>query len=269
MTYQAFEESIEGGRPIELFKFTVGSTIYRYTSSEDDHIPPFDANTYFSRQIARSNPSQTTDDRRQQMSVTLPADDALAVRFIDIPPGQEVSLEITRYHRGDTEAYIVWQGRIIGAGYSQGGGTCSLEGVTDEAAFSRPIPRFKYQGLCNHVLYDALCTVARASFKYTGTVTGVVGNTITVDGLLAAKGADWAVGGYIDNGSNDFRMVVSQAGDVLTMFVPFENSPDGTSVDVFAGCDHTINVCGSKFSNAVNYGGFPFVPTYNPFSRGL
>ena len=269
MTYEAFEVSVEGGRPVELFKFTVGSTIYRYTSSEDEQIPSFDANTYFPRQITRTNPTMTQEDRRQQMSITLPTDDALATRFISIPPGQEVLLEITRYHRGDSNAYVVWQGRIIGAGYTKSGGLCTLEGVTDEAAFSRPIPRFKYQGLCNHVLYDTGCTVNRASFKYTGTVTGVVGNTVTVAGLLAAKGANWAVGGYIDNGSNDFRMVVSQAGDVLTLLIPFETTPDGSTVDVYAGCNHTIDVCGSKFTNSDNYGGFPFVPTYNPFSRGL
>jgi uncharacterized phage protein (TIGR02218 family) len=268
VTYQALEEGTESGRPVETYKFTIGSTVYRYTSAPFDHQPPYDSNDYFSRAISRTSAKQTTEDRRTPLEITLPTDDALAQRFIDVPPGPEVTLEITRYHIGDTEAYVIWSGRIIGAAYLQEGGVCTLSGVTDEAAFSRSIPRFKYQGLCNHVLYDTLCTVARASFKYTGTVSAVVGNTITVSGL-SAKGADWAVGGYVDNGASDYRLVVSQSGDILTLFLPFETSPLGSSVDVYAGCNHTIDVCTSKFSNAVNYGGFPFVPTFNPFDRGL
>ena len=268
MTFQVQEESVEAGRPIELYEFTIGAEVIRYTSAENDHIPPFNANTFFSRAISRNNPSVTTEDRRQTLELMLPTDDDLARRFIDVPPGPEVTLEVTRYHVGDTEAYIIWQGKIIGAAYTQEGGACMLSGVTDEAAFSRPIPRFKYQGLCNHVLYDTLCTVVRTSFKYTAVVSAVVGNTITVTGL-SANGADWAVGGYVDNGASDFRMVVDQSGDTLTLFLPFGTSPLGSSVDVYAGCDHTIDTCNTKFTNSVNYGGFPFVPTFNPFERGL
>lgn len=268
MTYEAFEEGVESGRPVETYKFTIGATVIRYTSAPNDHQPPYDANDYFSRAISRTSTSQTTEDRRTPLEITLPTDDALAQRFIDIPPGNEVTLEITRYHIGDSEAFLVWSGRIIGAAYTQEGGMCTLSGVTDEAAFSRPIPRFKYQGLCNHVLYDALCTIVRTSFKYTGSVSAVVNSTITVDGLTS-KGANWAVGGYIDDGAGDFRLVVAQSGDTLTLFVPFETSPLGSSIDVFAGCNHTIDVCDTKFSNSINYGGFPFVPTFNPFDRGL
>jgi hypothetical protein len=47
MTYEAFESSVEGGRPVELYKFIIGADVYRYTSAEDEIVPPFDANTYF------------------------------------------------------------------------------------------------------------------------------------------------------------------------------------------------------------------------------
>lgn len=268
MTYESFEKSVEGGRPIELYKFTVGSTVYRYTSAEDTVTPVFDPTAYFSRQIARNNPSQANDDRREPLELTLPTDDELAARFIDIPPGPEVLLEITRFHRGDTNAYIIWQGKITGVAYTENGSVCQFTGVTDESAFQRPIPRFKYQGLCNHVLYDTLCKVNRASFQYTGTVAAVLDNTVTVTGV-SANGADWAVGGYIDFDSNDYRMVIDQSGDVLTVLIPFESSPLGASVDVYAGCDHTITTCQAKFTNKDNFGGFPYVPTFNPFDRGL
>lgn len=269
MTFASFEESVESARPVELYKFTIGSEVIRYTSAEDDHIPPFDANTYFARQISRNSPNQSNEDRRQTLEVSLPADDALSSRFIGVPPGSEVQLEITRYHRGDSEAYVIWQGKIVGAGYTNEGAVCVLTGVTDESAFSRTIPRYKYQGLCNHTLYDSLCTVTKSSYKHTGVVSAASANTVEVTGLVSAKGAGWAVGGYIDNGNSDYRQIIAQSGDTLTLYVPFESSPLGASVDVYAGCDHTIDTCDSKFSNAVNFGGFPFVPTFNPFTRGL
>ena len=43
----------------------------------------------------------------------------------------------------------------------------------------------------------------------------------------------------------------------------------GTEVEVFAGCDHTIATCKTQFDIVVNYGGFAFVPTRNPFESGL
>lgn len=267
MTFDAFEYSTESARPVELYQFTIGSTIYRYTSAEDQ--VSFSSQTWFPRQISRNNPDQSSEDRRQQIEVILPSSDTLARRFIAIPPGPNVQLVVTRFHRSDAEAVILWQGNIISAGYSNDNTICTLVGVTSEAAFDRPVPRFKYQGLCNHVLFDGGCGLDRESFKYTGTCTAVSGNTITVSGLLASEGAGWAVGGYVNFGDQDYRLVVSQSGDVLTLLVPFETSPLNQSVEVFAGCDHTLATCNSKFSNVVNYGGFPYVPTLNPFSSGL
>ena len=43
----------------------------------------------------------------------------------------------------------------------------------------------------------------------------------------------------------------------------------GQTVDVFAGCDHSLAICESKFANVINYGGFPFVPIKNPFNSSL
>jgi len=266
MTFDANEYSVESGRPIELYEFTVGSTVYRYTSSEDT--VTFSAQSWTPIAISRNNPEQSSEDKRQQLEVTLPTSDPLSQRFIDIPPGPNTILQVIRYHRGDATGVILWQGTILSAGYSVDGETCTLVGVTTEASFDFTVPRFKYQGLCNHVLYDGGCTLNRDSFKYTDTVTAVSGRTVTVDGV-SSNGATWAVGGYINFGDEDYRLVTAQSGDVLTLLVAFEISPLNQSVDVHAGCDHTLATCRSKFSNGVNYGGFPYVPTLNPFQRGL
>lgn len=267
MTYQAFETSIESGRPVELYHFTLGSTHYRYTSAPDSFL--FGGNTWLPRQITRTNPSQSTEERRQQIEVTLPTEDDVCSRFVGVVPGAPMYLEISRFHRGDTEAYVIWSGTVVGATYRKQGAECTLRGVTSEAAFSRPIPKFKYQGMCNYVLFDQNCKVAAASFQYAGTVGVISGSTITVNGLFAAHGTDWAKAGYVNFNDSDFRLVLSQSGDVLTLYLPFENDPTGQSVTVFAGCGHTTVDCTAKFSNIINYGGFPFVPELNPFIVGM
>lgn len=269
MTYAAYEASAQSGRPVELFTFTLGSDVTRYCSAEDQFV--FQSNTYYPRQITRTAPSASSEERRQQMSITLTADDVIARRFIGIVPGELMTLNIVRTHRDDPdkEGLVLWDGRITGAAFSDDGTKCILQGLTTEAVMARPIPRFKFQGLCNHKLFDANCTIATASHKYSGTASGVVGSVITVDGLLASKGAGWAVGGYIEATANDWRLIVAQDGDDCTMLLDFYETVVGQTVDVYAGCDHSIGVCNSKFSNTINYLGFPYVPDRNPFAVGI
>jgi uncharacterized phage protein (TIGR02218 family) len=270
MTFDAEEKSIESGQPVELYEFIIGATTFRYTSAED--IITFNSQQWLPRQISRNAPIQSTDERKGRLQVSLPSDDDVASRFIGIVPGELMTLTVTRTHRGDlTEGYVLWKGRVTGAVYLKDGAECQLEGLTTEAAFSRPIPRFKYQGLCNHVLYDTGCGLTASSFQYTGNVSAISGNIITVDGLFASKGAQWARGGYIEFGTGvDFRLVLAQPDDNCTLLLPFNDTGlVGQNVKVFAGCDHTLAVCLSKFSNVDNYGGFPYVPTKNPFTTRL
>lgn len=267
MAYSVFEASAEAGRPIELYIFTIGATVYRYTSAEDT--VTYSANDYLPRPMDRTSPSLSSGEGgRQQLELTLPKDDPVASRYIGIVPATRVELEILRFHRGDSpNGYVLWKGRITSARFERQGTVCKLSSVSSESALSRPTPGRKYQGLCNHVLYDSLCQVVKATFTHSGTVTAESGRTITVSGL-SGKGADWALGGTVTIGS-EFRLITAQSGDTITLQVAFPSTVVGTSVDVLAGCDHTLATCNSKFSNAINYGGFPFVPTRNPIQSGL
>ncbi len=269
MSYSDYEKSAESGRPIELYHFTLATTHYRYTSAEDTY--NWSSQDWLPRQISRTAPSQSSEERRQQMEIILPASDPVAIHYIGIVPGQPMTLEITRVHRDDPaqEGLVLWDGRITGASYQKGAVQCVLQGLTTEATFSRPLPRFKYQSMCNHVLYDTLCTINKASHIYTNTVSGVSGDVITVTGLGSAEADDWAKGGYVTLDDEDWRLILDHTGDDLTLLLPFEQSAVGQSVDVFAGCDHSLTVCNTKFSNTINFGGFPYVPTRNPFATGI
>ena len=39
----------------------------------------------------------------------------------------------------------------------------------------------------------------------------------------------------------------------------------GDTIYLYPGCDRTLATCTAKFGNSANFGGFPFIPTKNPF----
>ena len=267
MTYDAHEVAAKTGRPVELYRFTIGATVYRYTSAEDEDT--YGAQVFCPRLISRSDPSLEAENRKQDVEVSLPVTDDVAARFIGIVPGERMAIEIIRIHRDDLdqEGIPYWDGQVMGAAFKKNATECVLQCRTSEAALSRSIPRYKYQGLCNHVLYDDGCGVDRNSFKLEGTVSAASTRSITVPGL-SANGANWALGGYVAT-ANDYRMVVAQSGDVLTLLIDFAVPVLAQAVTVYAGCDHLIATCQSKFTNAIRFGGFPYIPKRNPFESGI
>jgi hypothetical protein len=62
---------------------------------------------------------------------------------------------------------------------------------------------------------------------------------------------------------------LAQAGDVLTLILPFSVDMVGKVVTVYAGCDRSIAMCVAKFDNLNNFRGCPYVPTKNIFLTGL
>lgn len=267
MSYDAYELSIQLGQPVELYTFTVGLQTYRYTSAEDT--VNFSANPYLPRQIDRTSPGiSSTENGRQQMEITIPSDDPIATRYLGIPPAERAYIRIVRFHRGDSpNGWVLWDGRIISAKFEQQGALCRLFSVSSESALARPIPGRKFQGMCNHVLYDGGCKLLEADNRIIGPVLAANGRQIAVSGL-PVDDATWALGGKVIWGS-DRRLIVAQDGNMLTLQMPFRGNIVGEEVTVTAGCAHTLAVCQAKFDNAINFGGFPFVPTKNPFNTGF
>ncbi len=274
MTFAAFEESQEGSRPVELFTFTTGATVNRWTSAEDDVSVAGD--TWVAVTISRDKlAGGGADQRDQSLIVTVPSTNSVAKQFINSVPGVRTTVVIERVQRTDGPAFEVikiFEGRISAVGFENQGRTAKINVEPLVAATSRPIPRFNYQGLCNHVLYDALCQVddTDPAFRLSAAVvTAVSGNTITVTGV-AAFGAEFFDAGFVEAfGGSDRRLILSSSGDVLTLTLPFATSPLGSSVIVFACCNHTIAICKSKFNIVISFGGFAFIPTKNIFQTGI
>lgn len=280
MSYAGQEESVELGRPVELYLFQSLTETFAYTSAPESIT--FNATTYTPKAISRSEPSirGSTADSDATLTVTLPIGDPLAQRYVSgVPAGQD-ELTVYRRHSNDgptPETIVFFEGLVDSMAVR---GNEALIAVRPQSSkFRRTTPKRKFQAPCAHVLYDLGCGISDSdpNFAFPVVVTAISadGATVTVSGTgLSAQASDFFLGGVLRQGGVDRRMVLTQndlGGDVMevTVLIPFQDLSTGTNMTLLAGCDHSVTTCRDKFDNVDRYGGFPFIPTKNPFDTGI
>ncbi len=288
MTYQAKEDSVQDGQPIELFRFANLEDIFTYTSGQEEVV--FQSETYIPRPVTRSSDDVQTLDTKRQIVVKLSVDDPFVERYIATLPATQDSFQLFRFHSTDTptpEVVEIFCGEVTNVAIS--GNEALVNILSFGSILSRTIPHQTSRNLCNHLLYDARCQVVDNDFSMGVTVTAISsdGVTITVDGgtnviidtgleLSAQLTADSAFfnGGLLERGVLERRMA-RQVTDVggntadVVILIPFATLSVGSSLSLFAGCDHEFTTCRVKFAHQRQYGGFPYVPTKNPFTVGV
>lgn len=271
MTFAAQETSVEGGEPVELYQFDMGTNTWWFTSSQEDQTIAGD--TYTAIPIKRGNLIQAVDERSgDKLLVEIPKSESFVSNFIVNVPGKSATLILKRFHETDAtkELITLFEGTVQTVKFSKSGKLAVFSIMPSTAGKTRHMPVFTYQGICNHQLYDDRCKVAEsASFKKVLTCSAVSTNglTLTISGA-SGFGSDFFVGGSMEF-DGEWRVVLAQSGNDLTTNVRFVSSPLSQSITCLAGCDHSTDVCNTKFSNLPNYGGWPAVPKKNIFATGL
>lgn len=270
-SFDILATSTESSRPIELYELTVGSTTYRYTNADSDQT--YGGNDYTAITISRSKLSQSQERTRRKLTIELPASLPLPQLYVTNVPGETVIATLFRLQRDEVPTFdtqvLLFTGTIQSCSFNLDTERAVLAVQSLESAMGQNVPRMTFMGQCNNFLYDQFCGVDPSSFDHIGNVSAIDGNTITVDGA-SASGIDFTGGYARPAGSNDFRLIVSQSGDDLTLLLPFSTSVTGTDVQIFAGCDHLIDGdCALIFDNVINFSGFAFVPNKNVFATGI
>lgn len=268
MTYAAREASQQSGQPVEVYDIALGSQSWHLTDAEGDFV--LGANIYQAVPVTRTEITLGREGEAESITVSLPSDHPFPALYKAGMPDGRATVTVRRYHRSDTEVVTIYDGVVNGCRFVQDGSAVEVQVAPISQAIDREVPRHAYSAQCNHALYDSRCTIASGAFKYTSTVgtVGSGGKVLTVTGLLASKGANWAKAGFCVVGG-DRRLILEQSGDDIRLYMPFGTSPLGSSIDVFAGCDHTLATCNTKFGNKDNFGGHAFVPLRNVFEGGL
>ena len=283
-TYAALESV--GGQPVELYDFLLGATHYRYTSSDAAVTVPLSAThqypdalagTYLPAVLTRANIQATAEDTDGTLTVTLDRDSAVAQlfffdRFLDGP----LNLSVYRYHRAGTPSpdwpplVTIFQGQV--ASYDTNADSVSLACTPIQQLVQRTIPTVLAQPLCNHVLFDAGCTLDIASFELAGTVAALSLDGLTVTCVAAATKADgWWTYGYVIGPAGHRVGIVNHVGQALTLLRHF---PEGTiaggdAITLVPGCDRLRDTCLNKFANLVNFLGFHAMPKEDPFKNPI
>lgn len=272
MSYAIQESSQAGGSPAEAYLFSLGGTVFRYTSQKLAlTIAP---DIYEPLEITRSNPKQNKERSGTQLTITLPADANVPRKYLSIVPTQRMSLSILRLHRTDTptpQVTTYWKGFVTGCKFKDQVAELTCEPL--QSLFAREFPRRVFSSLCNNILYDAACGVNRASFSDNVLVTSFSGDTLVLNSLSAARPADTAffTGGFVERANGDKRLILSYtfATDTVRILLPFEDLELGELVTARAGCARDLSTCLNKFNNVIKNGGYPTIPTLNPFDTGL
>lgn len=131
---------------------------------------------------------------------------------------------------------------------------------------------------CQANLGDERCRVNldTTAHKANGTISNIVSNEVLVVSNLGNYEAGWFRAGQLiwTSGKNQSAAVEIldhtkvSSGDRLVLWQPMPHPvSEGDSFTVTAGCNRDFETCKAKFSNAINFQGFPHMPG-NRFALG-
>lgn len=163
------------------------------------------------------------------------------------------------------DAKVVFDGFIQNVVFEQKKMSASCVPVIGSLSFETGWP---YQIECNAKFGDAYCKVNKelAANKVTGSATGGTSTTV-IDTVNLTQADDYWNYGTITftSGNNDgsSRKILDfdSATDKLTLDYALDNAVQvGDAFVVYRGCDKTLAMCTTLYSNTDNYHGFHTIP---------
>jgi uncharacterized phage protein (TIGR02218 family) len=118
---------------------------------------------------------------------------------------------------------------------------------------------------CDAELGDVRCGVnlELPAFKGTATVTAIAGNVLTVSGV-SGFADDWFSAGTLSIGTRKLSVKRHRNEGATATIALWQEAAGliaaGNSVVLRVGCDKRFATCRARFSNAVNFRGFPHMP---------
>ena len=269
MSFADNELSVANALPIELFEIAYTGNYWYYTSSDSDI--EFEGRTYKALPITHAEIEPSVDVAKAGLEFTFPRDVAFGEAFRIQPPSEVVSFTLkVQNYLIPAEFVVAWRGRVVNVEWQN---TTWLK-VTVENVFSslqRTGLRRRYSITCPYALYGSQCRVSRDTHKEITPILGFSGVSVVCQAAVG-KADDYYAGGFITYtngtaGNTEKRMIRSSVGATGTLIL--HSLPvsivGGTLANIYAGCDHLITTCDTKFNNKDNCGATPYIPVKNPF----
>lgn len=124
---------------------------------------------------------------------------------------------------------------------------------------------------CRAAFCDAACGLSAARFKHVRSVNTVVGATVNFTAPLPGAADAFAFGGlrWLEGPNCGLRADIIASGANMVQLaapLPFPVMP-GMLVELTEGCDKTIATCATRFANAINFRGEPYLPGNDILTR--
>lgn len=260
------ESSVESSQPREMYKIVQSSAVTYFVASGTRDIV-YNGDTYVAFPMARTEATVDSITNDGQLTIALPLSHGLAQRYLaQGSPPREVSITVYRQQPdGLVERFA--------------GGVVTSMAIDKHLAkflvqsklarvIQRKLPVIKASRTCPHILYDRNCRADRGSFTLNVFVETYDGRKIVISSI-GGNPNQWAQFGELVHVATGERMqIIDQLDRTVTLQAPIPDLRDGDALTVSAGCAHDIVTCHVKFTNQVNFGGFPQLPTTNPFEHG-
>lgn len=277
MAFNDIESSIEGGRPISFYAFTLNSLTWRYTSADSDLTAG--GFTWEAAAISDDGQRQTGETQNDAMSIVAPSWTGPAQVFMSGAPSKNIQVAILRKHQQDAEMVTEYIGEITQVNFPLPG-TARITCETLASTMQREGLRQGWQRACPHTLYDPLtCRLDKSAWGIAFTVLAVNGYNVDLDTASALPTGHFN-GGFMEwthpiRGIEFLPVEIHTAapsgpvapGNPNCFLVLFGLPNDlyvGATGTIYPGCDFTPTRC-QAFSNYDNYGGVPDMPGKSPF----
>jgi uncharacterized phage protein (TIGR02218 family) len=263
-TFDDDEKSVQAAQPVDLYTIVTPTTTY-YLTSYSQNIS-YGGNTYTAAAISRDNVTINPHGQGRELTMYVSLDHALSQDLlVGGIPQSSVSIQVDTYMVRANATRTQHLGYITSIASDGVQVKLLAPHKLDVKIGGVKLPVLQSQRLCQHGLYDTGCTINPASFNVATTVSSISvdGLTITI-GTIGGNPDNWAQYGKIVRfADGEPRAVMSHVGTAIVVDVPFRTLNNGDSITLYAGCDHMVTTCKTKFSNVINYGGHPLLPTVN------
>jgi uncharacterized phage protein (TIGR02218 family) len=243
----------------------------RYGFTDHDVALEFDGQSY--------TPDSGLKAMALQQTTGLSVDNTEAIGALTDASLQDEDIETGRFDGAEVIAWLVnwadpaermiqFRGNIGEIRRASGAFHAELRGLTD--MLNRPVGRV-FQRPCGAVLGDAGCGIylEAATFKAVRMVASVDNARVFRFGDLSDFAHGWFERGRMEILSGPGAGLVApikvdrtlDALREITLWEPLRlEIATGTEIALYAGCDKRFETCREKFSNGINYRGFPDIP---------
>lgn len=265
MSYETSQNAATG-EPVELYRIVGLGQTYLFTSASENIT--YNSETYLATRPIRSSVRSINqkDLLKNGIEINMPSNHPMVLAFLQQIPGDPVQVTIFRGYQPDFITY--WKGSISSVEASDPVASIRCEPITK--SLNRKTLRLRILANCNHVLYDSQCGLVRDNFRANGIVDAVPTSFTLQSSTFALQADQYYRGGALHifgTPQGTFKtLILDHVGNTVKVQANLSQVSAGLNLSIWPGCNHDIPDCTGKFANLPNYGGFPAIPTKNPFS---